>query len=335
VEAAKADAAPAEAAKPEAAKPAEEAKAEVKADEAKPETKAEEAKVEAKADAAPEGFSVPKSCEACHGDLVEKFAKTTHGRANDPRNPASGKSCEACHGSMAAHVAAGGGKDTVGRILGKDSKLSAKEKSESCLACHSTGHRNEWKGSVHEKKGVSCVDCHSTHGGNKMNLAKETEAKTCAQCHPQINSLMNRNSHHPIKEGKITCGDCHKPHGSDFKKLLGSPNANETCFKCHAEKRGPFVWEHRPVTEDCAICHTPHGSSHSKLMVERADFLCQSCHSISRHPGTPYSINPGTNGSNNWQKMGSSASRVVYKGCINCHSNIHGSNHPSGKTLIR
>ena len=37
---------------------------------------------------------------------------------------------------------------------------------------------------------------------------------------------------------------------------------NDTCYDCHAEFRGPYLWEHAPVPEDCSNCHDPHGSNH-------------------------------------------------------------------------
>ena len=30
-----------------------------------------------------------------------------------------------------------------------------------------------------------------------------------------------------------------------------SAPSNETCYQCHAEKRGPFLWEHQPARDDC------------------------------------------------------------------------------------
>ena len=54
---------------------------------------------------------------------------------------------------------------------------------------------------------------------------------------------------------------------------------NETCYTCHAEKRGPFLWEHSPVVDDCTNCHTPHGSTKPALLKARVPWLCQECHS--------------------------------------------------------
>ena len=55
---------------------------------------------------------------------------------------------------------------------------------------------------------------------------------------------MHYSSHMPIREGKITCSDCHNPHGSVTEKLIRQASVNEVCYTCHAEKRGPFLWEH-------------------------------------------------------------------------------------------
>ena len=103
---------------------------------------------------------------------------------------------------------------------------------------------------------------------------------------------------------------------------------NETCTTCHAEYRGPFLWEHQPVTEDCTNCHDPHGSAQPSLLKMRTPFLCQhmsrgrgaSVHRSTRHKGLP---------------GGMPSAYLLAGGCINCHSQVHGSNHPSGRALMR
>jgi predicted CXXCH cytochrome family protein len=59
----------------------------------------------------------------------------------------------------------------------------------------------------------------------------------------------------------------------------------ETCYTCHAEKRGPFLWEHAPVVEDCTNCHSPHGSNVTPLLKTRAPMLCQTCHTSDHAKG--------------------------------------------------
>jgi predicted CXXCH cytochrome family protein len=66
--------------------------------------------------------------------------------------------------------------------------------------------------------------------------------------------------------------------------LMAKASINDTCYQCHAEKRGPFLFEHAPVRENCLNCHTPHGSNQNTLLVAPIPFLCQQCHSNFLHP---------------------------------------------------
>ena len=61
---------------------------------------------------------------------------------------------------------------------------------------------------------------------------------------------------HRVNEGVMQCADCHNPHGSfaptwrmaDRPRMVQQALGNETpCLKCHTDKRGPFVFEHRVV----------------------------------------------------------------------------------------
>jgi DmsE family decaheme c-type cytochrome len=142
----------------------------------------------------------------------------------------------------------------------------------------------------------------------------------CAKCHPGRKAETLRPSHMPLAEGKMTCSDCHNPHGSNGPSMLSSKSINENCYRCHAEKRGPFLWEHPPVTEDCTNCHAPHGSVNPNLLKVRSERLCQRCHISTRHPSQP---------------EGAKTRFVFGHDCLNCHSQIHGSNHPSGEFFLR
>ena len=77
--------------------------------------------------------------------------------------------------------------------------------------------------------------------------------------------------------------------------MVKQPTINDQCYSCHADKRGPYVFNHPPVEENCATCHNPHGSVHAKLLNESAPNLCQDCHDGSRHPGTVYGAAGGFN----------------------------------------
>lgn len=285
------------------------------------------------------GYAGSESCKSCHEDRFEGYTKSPHGIKGDPRTPAARQTCETCHGPGAAHVNAGGGKGVGGILpLSPRSSTPTEKKNAQCLQCHagSTGGlaltRALWEGSAHETRGVACTNCHSVHAGYPRNLSKPTQPEVCTQCHKQIKAQIQKPSRHPIKEGKVQCSDCHNPHGTVTEKLISANSVNEKCYTCHAEKRGPFLWEHAPVTENCLTCHTPHGSSHDKLQVAKRPYLCQTCHSNSRHPGTLYGLSTTTAGQSVYR---ASSNRLFYRSCQNCHSQIHGSNHPSGKSLAR
>ena len=127
--------------------------------------------------------------------------------------------------------------------------------------------------------GLACNSCHTIHATKDPILVKATQPDKCFTCHAKQRAESFEYSHHPIREGKVVCADCHNPHGSPGPKMLKEFSVNETCYNCHADKRGPMLWEHQPVREDCTNCHTPHGSTEPRLMKERMNFMCSSCHS--------------------------------------------------------
>ena len=83
---------------------------------------------------------------------------------------------------------------------------------------------------------------------------------------------------------------------------------------------------HAPVRENCTTCHDPHGSSNDRMLVVRMPMLCQRCHIASRHPATLYDKDQITTNKSN---------RMFGRSCVNCHSAVHGSNHPSGQFYMR
>jgi DmsE family decaheme c-type cytochrome len=223
------------------------------------------------------------------------------------------------------HAESGGEKRGSLITFSKKDTVSVERRNATCLECHSGGNRTMWAGAAHESRGVACTNCHTMmkQVSERGMLKYATAMETCGQCHQQRKNQMQKFAHMPVREGKMDCTSCHQPHGTASDKLLLASSVNETCYSCHTEKRGPFLWEHAPVTESCSNCHDAHGSSNEKQLVAPRPRLCQRCHDPSGHPGRPY---PET----------ASNSRFVFnRSCSNCHFNIHGSNHPSGKTFTR
>jgi DmsE family decaheme c-type cytochrome len=154
----------------------------------------------------------------------------------------------------------------------------------------------------------------------------------CFSCHKDTRAEAWKTSHHPIREGKVSCADCHNPHGTATPKMILAASVNDQCYSCHAEKRGPFLWEHPPVRESCLNCHTPHGSNHLKLQRTSVPFLCQQCHANTRHPGTLYDgLRLPT--LENEPPNPLASNRLFNRACLDCHAAIHGSNHPSSPYL--
>jgi DmsE family decaheme c-type cytochrome len=256
-------------------------------------------------------------CLTCHATQAAAFSRTLMGRLKT--------GCETCHGPGSAHVAAGGGRGVGGIISFRadDHSRTAAENNAICLGCHDKGDRAIWQGSTHETRGLACTNCHSVMKNltPKHQLAKANEIDVCFQCHKNKRAETWRSSHMPVREGKMTCTNCHNPHGSFSDSLLKEATVNDNCYKCHAEKRGPFLWEHAPVRENCANCHDPHGSNNDFLLKISRPRLCQQCHSaLTGHPANPR--NPFS-------------TFAINRECQNCHSQHHGSNSPSGARFHR
>ena len=265
-----------------------------------------------------------EECGACHKPQRANYEKSLHSKAVDTRTPAAVRSCETCHGPGSKHV-----EDPEEGRMRNFRTINADEASAVCSTCHASSEHALWAGSKHEARKVACVTCHSVHASKGPKLIKEeSQVNLCANCHRNIVNKLNRFNHMPVREDKMVCSSCHNTHGSaNVKMLRTGTTVDEACTSCHSEKRGPYLWEHAPVANSCVTCHDPHGSSNERLLVAKLPFLCQRCHVTARHPPTVY------NGFT--LKTSSSANRLAGRGCVNCHSQIHGSNSPNGKFFQR
>ena len=272
------------------------------------------------------------TCLKCHDEdykyPIYPVFYSKHGDRNDKRTPMAQLQCESCHGPGRAHAT----EPKVGfkraRIIsfGTKGSVSPVEQNNQCIQCHNNNQHLSWVGSAHETQNVLCVDCHTLHKRKDPVLDKTQQANACYTCHKKQRAEFARNSVHPVRYGKMVCTQCHNPHGSLANALLKTNTKNETCYTCHAEKRGPFLWMHAPAAEDCGTCHEHHGSMHTPLLKKRAPLLCQQCHtaghaSVARTESGLASQTPNA--------------FLLAKSCLNCHPQVHGSNHPSGVKLMR
>lgn len=270
------------------------------------------------------------SCMECHEEAYDSYMKNRHAVEADKRTPGAELGCESCHGPGADHAESDGENPILS--LSANADEAAGVMSASCLKCHTKGKQVLWHGSEHQNRDLSCSSCHNIHKNYPDNLAQKSQYETCGQCHKKVRSQMLRQSRHPIREGKINCADCHNAHGTVADKLIDAQTISQKCYECHANTRGPFLWEHPPAVEDCLTCHTPHGSSHSGLLKGRAPYLCQRCHSNVGHPSELSARSNSDAGQSAYRVLNN---RAFYRACLNCHIAVHGSNHPSGKSLVR
>ncbi len=261
-----------------------------------------------------------ETCKTCHEDMPsEGFYKTYEDSPHyvptlDTKKGPEWHGCEACHGPGKAHVDGGGDKTKIFTFK----NASAQEISARCLGCHTYGEEHSnYARSAHLQNNVSCIDCHSPHHPKESQfLMKEKTPLLCYGCHQEVKQQFNRTFHHRVNEGLVQCSDCHNPHGGFLTRQVRATSSQDTvCFKCHSDKAGPFVYEHKAVKiEGCVACHTPHGSSNARLLKRaQVNLLCLECHAFSADAGAP--ATPSFH--NQAQK---------YQACTLCHTAIHGSN---------
>jgi len=261
------------------------------------------------------------TCVGCHEDqnpkLVQGFAASTHGQL---ATVASG--CESCHGPGSRHAEEGDPELIYTFSHGK------KGASAVCMQCHEADAM-DWEQGEHALADVGCTDCHRIHqakaalevnglsriSGEALTATnqglKDRDPELCLNCHGTVAARMNLMSHHPVKEGKMTCGSCHDPHGGNTDAMLKTDGreVNDLCLSCHAQYQGPFVYEHEAVVESCTVCHTAHGSVVDNLLVKTEPFLCYQCHPV--HTSI---------------RVHQDVQAAAGAKCSYCHPQVHGSN---------
>ena len=267
-------------------------------------------------------------CTRCHSDVndgqldaypVLPIGRTKHGTRADLRTP----TCSSCHGDSTTHLKQKGeARPLPDRPFGKKAADPVAH-NKACLSCHEGDKLMHWGGSIHARRDLPCSDCHRMHVEHDPATTRAAIPEMCMSCHKEKRAQITRPSHHPIVEGKMVCTDCHNPHGSAGPKLMVKDSINETCYSCHMEYRGPFLWSHPAVRQDCSLCHNPHGTTTANLLKLRPPFLCQQCHESANHRGNF----PGINGVN--ANTPGAGGLTMARGCVNCHTNLHGGSNPT------
>ena len=267
---------------------------------------------EAKKGAAP----TDSLCASCHEDQVKAFQNNPHVRDWPAKKGGADAACESCHGPGKNHAEAGG---DVALIRG----LKGWQGSETCLGCHDK-MRERWsyRTGVHaSSEAVNCLSCHSIHHSDfrTQRLLVKPQVELCGGCHAgPVTTFKSEPYTHRVGRGGIECSSCHNAHGRPQGQTIKLTRAGDLiCVSCHAEKKGPHVYEHvNNVAGNCMSCHRPHGSPNMHMLTRSTVAgLCLECHS-----------NLG------WPTLGSQPPSIhnislpKWRNCTTCHTAVHGSN---------
>jgi DmsE family decaheme c-type cytochrome len=258
------------------------------------------------------------SCADCH-DQAKVFGINPHAHGKASKGQVVPNAvCEGCHGNGTAHMEAGGDKSLIYKPVGVAGA------NKTCLGCHDTTTDRISRHTGHHANSaqVNCLTCHSIHSSEARapHLLAREQLALCSTCHATtVASFRNKPYAHRLGRGGMECSSCHEPHGMPIKpQNLRMTGAGEMpCLGCHADKRGPFVFNHGSVAiGDCTTCHEVHGSSNPKMLKRSTVMqLCIECHS----PITPNTLGSQPPSFHN-------LTTVRYQNCTSCHMAIHGSN---------
>ena len=151
-----------------------------------------------------------------------------------------------------------------------------------------------WHSSTHSLYGVACTDCHNPHPHTGVQADREHQphrrSRGQNECRCRSMSRRSVTSAMPTSTRKTPCRRTIRSRKARWSAPIATtltdrprttckePTVNLVCYQCHAEKQGPFAYEHPPVTENCGICHNPHGTVANNLLHQPATFLCLRCH---------------------------------------------------------
>jgi DmsE family decaheme c-type cytochrome len=261
----------------------------------------------------PEGYAGLETCGACHEDIARSFGGGAHRLIAERASGAwTGRECESCHGAGGEHSET----TDVEKIFGFRGAGSDRI-NQACLECHEgeDTHRGRLFG-AHYRQGVDCLGCHAIHSASEAPLLTKESDALCSSCHIAERAAFRRPFTHRLEQKAIGCVDCHNPHGGPPPGSMRRFAANELpCLQCHADKRGPFPFEHAPVRlETCTTCHEPHGSANPRMMVRsEVSQLCLECHTMAASTlgGPPTAFHD--------------LRSARFRNCTVCHSKTHGS----------
>jgi len=151
-------------------------------------------------------------------------------------------SCNACHGEDGLFKHA---------RLAVKGKKTMEIKVDPKIFIHELPSIEDYKKTIHGKKGVTCSDCHLSD--------RPVGDKVCIRCHEDIYNVYKKTVH--AKEGATKCTDCHNPHKIKTYKELSTTDRVMVCARCHKDYIEKHKWLPHTVLHfkylECSSCHSP------------------------------------------------------------------------------
>lgn len=252
----------------------------------------------------------PVACASCHSKEETQHAKSLHGQAVARGDPLAPR-CQSCHGPAHAILPA---RDT-------HSPVAPLRVPYLCGKCHQEGSPVQRQRAIHQdhilenfsesihgeallRKGLivapSCASCHTAHSilphtSAESSIARRNIAKTCTQCHAEIEAV-----HRKVIRGELwekqahvlpACVDCHQPH-KIRKVFYDQGMADSDCMRCHAQPslkasgdgrplhvKADHLGDSRHAKVSCSQCHSDVSASRLRpceTIKNKVD--CSSCH---------------------------------------------------------
>ncbi len=190
---------------------------------------------------------------------------------------------------------------TAGEAAKGKAAVKVSKEGQACIGCHevqSPSFVQEWRTSMHAKKGVDCYTCHKAEKSdpdamdhNGFTIAVLVTPKDCSQCHPKEVKEMTE-SHHAKAADILNSADNY------LGEVVGGPEAVAVgCRQCHGAnvkvlangKLDTNSWPNTGIGRinpdgskgSCSACHARHSFSKAQA---REPQTCGKCHLGPDHP---------------------------------------------------
>ena len=155
-----------------------------------------------------------EGCLECHaGVLMTLVADTAHGNKDNPHTPYANQGCESCHGPGSFHSSRARGGVGFPALLAFRPWESTEAHNQACMNCHGKDMGElkgmNWKGSLHETRGMTCVYCHQSHVSSDKMRDPQQQRDRCSKCHGS--KIAGHTGGEDLLKLK-KCSECHKVH---------------------------------------------------------------------------------------------------------------------------